>query len=108
MLVHASHDAALFPRGEGLALEAVDAVVETPLDEVGVHLEPDASAPPSSEETLNGVPMVWNSHIHKLLHLLLLHAVLQLALFCGGETAMLLAVGVRTKKLGGIRIHGGG
>jgi hypothetical protein len=38
LLVDASHDAALFARGEGLALEAVDAVVETPLDEVGVHL----------------------------------------------------------------------
>jgi hypothetical protein len=38
MLVDASHNAALFARGEGLALEAVDAVVEALLDEVGVHL----------------------------------------------------------------------
>jgi hypothetical protein len=38
VLVHASHDAALFARGERLALETVDAVVEAVLDEVGVHL----------------------------------------------------------------------
>ena len=38
MLVDAAHDAALFARCEGLALEAVDAVVEALLDEVGVHL----------------------------------------------------------------------
>lgn len=38
MLVDASHDATFFAGGEGLALEAVDAVVEALLDEVGVHL----------------------------------------------------------------------
>jgi hypothetical protein len=38
VLVDASHDAALFARGERLALEAVDAVVEALLDEIGVHL----------------------------------------------------------------------
>jgi len=43
LLVDASHDAALFAGAEGLALEAVDAVVETPLDEVGVHLTPGVS-----------------------------------------------------------------
>jgi len=39
VLVDASHNAALFARGERLALEAVDAVVEALLDEVGVHLD---------------------------------------------------------------------
>jgi hypothetical protein len=34
VLVDASHDAALFARGEGLALEAGDAVIEALLDEV--------------------------------------------------------------------------
>lgn len=38
VLVDAPHDAALFARCEGFALEAVDAVVEALLDEVGVHL----------------------------------------------------------------------
>jgi hypothetical protein len=38
VLVHASHNAALFARGEGLALEAVDAGIEALLDEVRVHL----------------------------------------------------------------------
>lgn len=38
MLVDATHDAGLFAGCEGLALEAVDAVVEALLDEVGVHL----------------------------------------------------------------------
>jgi hypothetical protein len=38
VLVYASHNAALFARGERLALEAVDAVVEALLDEVRVHL----------------------------------------------------------------------
>lgn len=60
MLVDASHDAALFARGERLALEAVDAVVEALLDEVGVH-------------------------VHEFLHLLLLHACLQLTLLGCGE-----------------------
>jgi hypothetical protein len=38
LLVDTSHDAAFFAGTEGLALEAVDAVVEAALDEVGVHL----------------------------------------------------------------------
>ena len=38
VLVHASHNAALFAGGEGLALEAIDAGVEALLDEVRVHL----------------------------------------------------------------------
>jgi hypothetical protein len=38
VLVYASHNAALFARGEGLALEAVDAGIEALLDEVRVHL----------------------------------------------------------------------
>jgi hypothetical protein len=38
VLVDASHNAALLARGKGLALKAVDAVVEALLDEVGVHL----------------------------------------------------------------------
>jgi len=38
VLVYASHDAALFARGERLALEAVDAVLEAVLDEIRVHL----------------------------------------------------------------------
>lgn len=51
MLVYASHYAALFARGERLALETIDAVVETPLDEVGVHLMPD----PSVHASVNGI-----------------------------------------------------
>lgn len=43
MLVDASHNTALFARGEGLALEAVDAGVEALLDKVGVHLGMSAS-----------------------------------------------------------------
>lgn len=39
VLVDAFHDAALLPRCERLAFEAVDAVVEALLDEVGIHLE---------------------------------------------------------------------
>jgi hypothetical protein len=38
VLVYASHNAAFFARGEGLALEAVDAGIEALLDEVRVHL----------------------------------------------------------------------
>jgi pyruvate formate-lyase activating enzyme-like uncharacterized protein len=38
VLVDASHNAALFARGKGLALKAVDAVIEALLDEVRVHL----------------------------------------------------------------------
>lgn len=38
VLIDASHDTAFFARGEGFALEAVDAAVEALLDEVGVHL----------------------------------------------------------------------
>ena len=38
VLVDAAHNAALLARGERLALEAIDAVVEALLDEVGVHL----------------------------------------------------------------------
>ena len=75
MLVYASHDAALFARGEGLALEAVDAAVEALLDEVGVHLRWLAGSNKSAHAI---------AHVHKLLHLLLLHARLQLALLrCG-------------------------
>lgn len=43
VLVDAAHHAALLARRKRLALEAVDAVVETPLDEVGIHL-PSMSA----------------------------------------------------------------
>ena len=38
MLIDAFHDAALLPGCERLALEAIDAVVEALLDEIGVHL----------------------------------------------------------------------
>lgn len=55
MFVYASHNAALFPRRKRFALEGVDAVIEAALDEVGVH-------------------------VHEFLHLLPLHAVLELAL----------------------------
>lgn len=98
MLVDASHNAALFPRGEGLALEAVDAVVETPLDEVRVHLVSNSSALLLLMTRSHATAMVRRSHIHEFLHLLLLHAVLQLALFCGSETAVLLAGAGRTKE----------
>jgi len=97
VLVDASHNAALFPRSEGLALEAIDAVVETPLDKVRVHLMSDPSALLLLRTGSYAAAMVQCSHIHELLHLLLLHAVLQLALFCGSETAVLLVVAGRTK-----------
>lgn len=41
MLVHASHDTALFTRSKRLALEAIDAVIEALLNEIRVHLEAD-------------------------------------------------------------------
>jgi hypothetical protein len=75
VLVYASHDAALFARGKGFALEAVDAAVEALLDEVGVHLRWLAADSKSACAI---------AHVHKLFHLLLLHACLQLALLrCG-------------------------
>ena len=65
VLVHASHDAALLSRGKGLALEAVDAVVETPLDEIGVHLVPDRSAmEPSIEVARRDLPIFIASRIY--------------------------------------------
>jgi hypothetical protein len=77
VLVDASHDAALFARGERLALEAVDARVEALLDQVGVHLG----------EVMSGNPVLVAcmrarspAYVHEFLHLLLLHAVLQFAL----------------------------
>lgn len=39
MLVDATHDALLFAVDEGLGGEVVDAVVKTPLDHLGVHLQ---------------------------------------------------------------------
>lgn len=80
MLVDASHDAALFARGERLALEAVDAVVKAILDEVGVHLAA------VERGSLYGALVTEPAYVHKLLHLLLLHAGLQLALFRGRES----------------------
>lgn len=80
MLVDASHNAALFARGERLALEAVDAGVEALLDEVGVHLlslVPDLSdVAASSPDEMQQV----YTDVHEFLHLLLLHAVLELTL----------------------------
>lgn len=87
VLIDAAHHAALFPRSERFALEAVDAAVETLLDEVGVHLMPDPSAVSPSNATGPGAPrrLAWrqemrNAYVHEFFHLLLLHTVLQLAL----------------------------
>lgn len=76
MLVDTAHDAAFFARGERLALEAVDARVEALLDEVGVHLQP----------LVEFLQRRWHqpqrlaTYVHEFLHLLLLHAVLELTL----------------------------
>jgi hypothetical protein len=78
MLVDASHNATLFARGERLALEAVDAVVEAVLDEIRVHL---------CGVSLNPArPRQQRAYVHKFLHLLLLHARLQFALLRGRES----------------------
>lgn len=77
VLVDASHDAALFARGERLALEAVDAGVEALLDEVGVHLMQAMSGGPIVVACMRAPSA---AYVHEFLHLLLLHAVLQLPL----------------------------
>ena len=76
VLVDTTHDAAFFARGERLALEAVDARVEALLDEVGVHLQPLVYFPQRRLHQPQGLA----TYIHEFLHLLLLHAVLELAL----------------------------
>lgn len=76
MLINAFHDAAFFPRGERLALEAVDAVVETLLHEVRVHLKTTSIHLLGGRFVLGG----GKAYSHEFLHLLPLHAVLQLAL----------------------------
>lgn len=43
VLIDATHNAALLSRGERLACEVVDAVIEAALDEVGVHLRGERS-----------------------------------------------------------------
>lgn len=81
VLVNASHHAALFARREGLALEAVDAGVEALLDEVGVHLSPSVGI--RSGACINSrwhAARLHSTYVHEFLHLLLLHAVLELAL----------------------------
>jgi hypothetical protein len=82
VLVDTSHDAALFARGERLALEAGDTVIEALLDEVRVHL---AGLLSGGLLQRTARPVSW-AYIHELLHLLLLHAGLQLALL-GGRKA---------------------
>jgi hypothetical protein len=81
MLVYASHNAALFARGEGLALEAVNAVVEALLDEVRVHLGNVSAVSLQLTETSSRSPVDGVSYVHELFHLFLFHARLQLALF---------------------------
>jgi len=80
VLVDASHNAALLARGEGLALEAVDAGVEALLDEVGVHLALLASHALCLSHQFRRQHDRRATNVHELLHLLLLHAVLELAL----------------------------
>jgi hypothetical protein len=77
VLVYATHDAALFARGERLALEAVDAGVEALLDKVGVHLVQLMSESPATVACMRAPSA---AYVHEFLHLLLLHAVLQFAL----------------------------
>jgi hypothetical protein len=85
VLVDASHDAALFTRGERLAFEAVDAGVEALLDQVGVHLGRVMSENPVLIAYMHARS---TAYVHKFLHLLLLHAVLELALlvYCESST----------------------
>lgn len=84
VLVDASHDTSLFPRGERFALEAVDAVVETLLDKVGIHLE-------AKSVFCDQVTTAVSAYGHEFLHLLLLHAVLQLTLLGSRESGRQLA-----------------
>lgn len=86
VLVYASHNAAFFARGKGLALEAVDAGIKAVLDEVGVHLV-------RSQQRHMNRSCFNATHVHKLLHLLLLHARLKLALLCCGKTSTRSATG---------------
>lgn len=79
VLVDAFHDAAFLARGKRLALEAVDAVVEALLHEVGVHLKLRQHC--VLQRCI--APRTGPSYVHEFLHLLLLHAVLQLALLGG-------------------------
>jgi hypothetical protein len=86
VLVDASHNATLFARGERLALEAVDAGVEALLDEVGVHLEASAMHDFESDFALiERGRSKGCTHVHEFLHLLLLHAVLELTLLVLGK-----------------------
>lgn len=55
VLIYASHDTALFSGGERLAFEAVDAVVETALDKIRVHLMSDPLAPRTEVALRHGV-----------------------------------------------------
>jgi hypothetical protein len=91
VLVDASHDAALFARGERLALEAVNAGVEALLDQVGVHLRRVMSDNPVLIACMHARG---TAYVHEFLHLLLLHAVLQLALlvYCESGTGSVRSV----------------
>jgi hypothetical protein len=93
VLIDTSHNAALLARAQRLALEAVDAVVKTPLDEVRIHLmsHPSACIHKRIDKKQHSATVEGGSHVHKLLHLLLLHAVLELALLGGRKTAIRLA-----------------
>ena len=96
MLVDAPHDAALLARGKRLALEAVDARVEALLDEVRVHLWAGGLARDGCR-----VERGEASYVHELLHLLLLHAVLEL-------TRLVLGKPGRAAGLAGAAAVGGG
>ena len=98
-LVDAAHDAALLALLEGLAGEVGDAVVEAALDKIRVclfHVLSAIDACCSAGRSIKASSPTYcpvrysheksRSYIHKLLHLLLLHARLQLALLRLGET----------------------
>jgi hypothetical protein len=88
-LVDAAHDAALLLGEERLGSEVGDAVGEAALDEVGVHLrseKQDVSCCPGVSMVLFPGMGIASTYVHEVLHLLALHAALQLALLGGVQS----------------------
>lgn len=76
-LIYTSHDTAFFLGVDLCGGEVVDAILETLLDKVGVHLFEKYN-----QDRCHYISEVLSwPYVHELRHLLLLHAHLQLALF---------------------------
>ena len=106
-LVHAAHDTALLLTQQCLGCEVGHAVGEASLDEVGVHLQQNTRLIGKGRSARL---MRLESYGHEVLHLLPLHAALQLALLCLVEPARsvswLFWIG-RSRDLGDVHIHAG-